>query len=709
MSPSAVNSLLNEALDAWIALTGVQTGPDFRGNLRDLDLRSATREVAESREYDPSGITTCMLLRALAERRAREQVFTALDLLDDQAGVAAILAPLRTLRDLLTRPEVLAIVETFRAQIRDAAVSYGVADLSAVETLLAAPDELGLVRRDAMRSIVTLYVHQFAHGDAAAVPLRLNPDIYQFWSVASLLWALRGQSEPGITMALIRDSANPLRSFFVFGVRNGGTITLLTDRAKDPHPGYANMSRRPDHALDKRAERHRFPYELLDLERGEDDRLRASATTALVSPETKGVPLKRIVDLTPDALVWTILMVDLIRGAYGVENRQLPQLSFTADRIVEVAQLPAAGSTAMVAAEREGTLLLTPIAPAELTAERTAAQWATPVTGHNRWMVERYGALVPADVLLPVGTAGQVALLDLLDPAKRWHRERPVLRDRFVAEEGEDEFDTYLREKAEQPAYRAPRAVERADLVTTITPDLVTVNAAAFGTAEEIARDREWTARVNQMRVIQAHAEEEFRRTEREVLSWYTQAVRKNRERLIEAALRGELLLPTYRVRPFSLDGDLGADTTIENGVRQKAGDSYGFKDRIYLDGGDCTALSTHDHWHYLCAIEPPKPAGILTLIAPTCPEALAILAGCTAEDLPPVLRHWHRYSPYGGNPILQRVDPEDWVLKNPWAQLKFRVAFGISRSAYHAGRSKLGLPRKAWPTKDELASTRAQ
>lgn len=705
---SSVNDLVNQALDMWLALTGVQTGPNFNGSLRELDLRSATREVAESREYDPSGITTCMLLRTLVERRARAHVFSALEILDDPAGVAAILAPLRTLRDLLTRPEVLAIVEAFRAQIRDAAVSYGVRDLALVETLLATPDELGLVRRDALRSIVTLNAHQFAQGDADAVTLRLNPEIFQFWNVASFLWALRGQSEPGITMAMIRDPSDPFQSFFTFGVRNGGTITLLTDRAKDPHPLYAKMSRRPDRNLDKRAERHRFPYELLDLKRGEDDRLRASATTALVSPEAKGVPLKRIADLAPDALVWTILMVDLIRVDYGVENRQLPQLSFTADRVVEVAQLPPTGSTAMVAAEREGTLLLTPIDPADLTAESTAAQWVTPVTGHNRWMVERYGSLVPADVLLPVGTAGQVSLLtevgasiDLLAPEERWTpRRRHDMRARFVAKDGEDEFGAHQREQAEQPAYRAPRAVERADLVTTITPDLVTVDPAAFGTAEEIIRDREWTARVNQMRAIQAHATEEFSRTKSEVIGWYNRAVQKNRDMLIEAALRGELLLPTYRARPFCLDGDLGADTTIENGIRQTAGDSYSPKDGVYLDEGDCKVLSTNDRWHCLCAIDPPKHAGVLSLITPTCPEAIAILAGCTVAELPPVLQSWHVDSPYAGNPILDRVDPEDWVLKNPWSKLKFRVCFGLSLSAYHAGRAKLGLPRKAWHEK---------
>lgn len=177
MHPHAVNDLVNEALEAWIALTGVQTGPGFCGSLRELDLRVLTEEVAESRAYDPSGVTTCMLLRTLVERRARAQVFSALDLLDDLAGVATILAPLRTLRDLLTRPEVLAIVEAFRAEIRDAAVSYGVRDLAPVEALLATPEELGLVRRDALRSIVTLHAHQFAQGDADAVELRLNPEI----------------------------------------------------------------------------------------------------------------------------------------------------------------------------------------------------------------------------------------------------------------------------------------------------------------------------------------------------------------------------------------------------------------------------------------------------------------------------------------------------------------------------------------------------
>ena len=48
---------------------------------------------------------------------------------------------------------------------------------------------------------------------------------------------------------------------------------------------------------------------------------------------------------------------------------------------------------------------------------------------------------------------------------------------------------------------------------------------------------------------------------------------------------------------------------------------------------------------------------------------------GCEIKDLPDVLQHWVHGDIYSGNPILQKIDPVDWVIKNPWSDLKFGVA----------------------------------
>jgi hypothetical protein len=80
-------------------------------------------------------------------------------------------------------------------------------------------------------------------------------------------------------------------------------------------------------------------------------------------------------------------------------------------------------------------------------------------------------------------------------------------------------------------------------------------------------------------------------------------------------------------------------------------------------------------------------------LVAPTCPEGIADIAGVTVADLPIPLQHWYTDEPYTGNSILDRLDPQDWVLKNPWKDLTLRVTLTLCRTCFHKRRKALGLP----------------
>ncbi len=91
----------------------------------------------------------------------------------------------------------------------------------------------------------------------------------------------------------------------------------------------------------------------------------------------------------------------------------------------------------------------------------------------------------------------------------------------------------------------------------------------------------------------------------------------------------------------------------------------------------------------------------VFSSISPTCPAALALIFGVAESDLPWPLQHWFSSEPYDGNCILDRLDPIDWVLRNPWSDvhqyghLQLDLAIYLSRSGYHARRKALGLPRR--------------
>lgn len=53
-------------------------------------------------------------------------------------------------------------------------------------------------------------------------------------------------------------------------------------------------------------------------------------------------------------------------------------------------------------------------------------------------------------------------------------------------------------------------------------------------------------------------------------------------------------------------------------------------------------------------------------------------------EDMPDVLQHWNKYEPYVGNHILNRIDPLEWMIENPWLELNTKIQIHLSKRAFN-------------------------
>jgi hypothetical protein len=218
-----------------------------------------------------------------------------------------------------------------------------------------------------------------------------------------------------------------------------------------------------------------------------------------------------------------------------------------------------------------------------------------------------------------------------------------------------------------------------------------TMDPTTFGPKSELVRDRLWVARMNQVQIVQQLADAEFDKDKAAICAWYAEAIRKNRRPILDACARGQWLLPTWRPRTFT--GRNRSAIVQANAVEQWTsrqpywiGTGTDFRLGEPRDGTHLREIS--------CAELPERRATLFTQISVSCPQALAVVCGVAIDKLPWPLQHWFDEEPYDGNPILDRLDPADWKIDNPWRTLDLSVHVALSLTAYQARRAALGLPR---------------
>jgi hypothetical protein len=119
-----VNELVNEALIAWAKVARLD--PE-RNTFGGWHAREEIDALNQSREWDPSGLTTFMMLRGLLDQYLTDEVhFSAKDLIENPEKVIERMRPIKALREVLEQPEVVEIIEQFQKRILDAAAHYGV-------------------------------------------------------------------------------------------------------------------------------------------------------------------------------------------------------------------------------------------------------------------------------------------------------------------------------------------------------------------------------------------------------------------------------------------------------------------------------------------------------------------------------------------------------------------------------------------------------
>jgi hypothetical protein len=649
-----LHALVNDALKQWVDL--MQTDPEAERlcGWHEITAAQTYKELREAQRLDDTGLTTCMVLRAMVEEELLESKFTYHELLNDAEGVRKKLAPLKKLKETLDTPWVIEKIDTFIEGLREAVEHYKV-DAKEWENIFDNKMDVAYLRRDALKSFKELRAHQFSFGDWEDVPIKYNEHVCQFWNVNSLLAGIGSSPVPAVTICIVRDTAVSEFSYFAFALRNGGNLIVLTDKTDTAHPLQKYMARKPGRDLEKRMFEHHFPYQYLGVELTEDsDHAKLKGTPGLVRYKAKADIVGQFNKMDVDQILWAIMLLDRIREKFWVQRKALPSQSYTAEMIQKPrALLDAVEHLPMVIQEtlEMPRLTVEDIGSKQLIEE---GQWKEKFgenkpTGVNDWMEERYGNLVKEDHLNLLGTE-QIPLL-LSD--KERHKER---------------------------GFFAPKKVERS---------LTALDPTEFGSKEELLKDFKWHARYNQVVTVQEAAKKEFLKEKDKVVAWFKEAVKKNLPKLELAIGKGEFI-SVAQVTGKSFDWSKEEKANILSIV---GNEKYSYPRGHGFWGASWVIFGKKKPTFDFCYKTEGR-ASVFVEFKLMTPQAIAAVCDCDVEELPFFLQHYYENEPYTGNPILDRIDPMEWVAVNPWRELALNVLFCISKRQYNRLRKQAGQKR---------------
>ncbi|GKS12865.1 hypothetical protein YDYSY3_38650 [Paenibacillus chitinolyticus] len=699
-----MNNYITHALDLWIEITGA----DPRANtfrIRDFDVYEMNRELKESVFYDPTHLTTAILMKYFLNEYLENRSFTVKSVLEDYDALTTYLAKCRKLLGLLDREELAELVQSFKVEMKDALSHYGV---ERPDVFAAAENatNLAFLRRDALRSIETLSIHQFTQGEPDSEWPIMYKTVNQFGNIEALIQsACRMKS--GISLNLISDPKSDA-SYFVFAYRNGGTVGILTDKPKFDHPMQKHMSRTraSGRSFMERIARNHFPYSLMDIAYGDNGRAYVREGTTVLSMQSGSAPMKEIKDLEPDEILWAIMMVSLIEEKMFRQNYKTLDLSYTGSMI--------RSSTMMLETVKENQLVVTGyltldvprLTSSDVSTENMLDEWEHEPTRKHDWIEKRYSHKVPDSMLNTLGDDGKKIYLVPDHVTKDSDFSRRILPHLLEetslmlpgdVQTSESGYQVILLTDQELK-HTLDFSYDREEFLRK-TRQLHVMDSTIIGTAKEVLADLRWTARYNLVKLLQIELDREYHERCDEVIRWYHDAVRKNLPNLYRAIAEGKLVVPSVLEHRFASEpADRGGNIiSIHKGVEY-----YGHQVRLHTWKNSAGS-------QFGCMVNDSQ-ASLLALFRPHSAAALAAICSCEVCDLPDILQHWTDIDPYHGNDILSRLDPLEWAISNPWMKLNFDVGIYLSKTGYNELRKRYGFPpNKFWIKPKEKTDANAR
>lgn len=676
---------LAEALHLWVELTGVEPKRNGSFTWGQLSVQFLHEEIQEALELDPTEITGRMLLSFIAQNYFEDRQFTVDDLLNKPDEVRTYLDNARKLAGFLRGEEVAGLATDFAERVKQALERYGALtdEVREIVDHSGAHGDRGMLavlRRDAMRTLDKLQVHQFLDGDTEApgTPPAYGKFLYRWDNINSMLRAMVG-APSGVTVNMIQASDKPFGVHFVFAIRNGGRLFVFTDKEQTPHPLAEGMWHAPDKILAKRANRNWFPYDLAGLKFNEEGKayIETARGTSLVQYQSKAIPVKALAEISAPQVIWLSMMLDLIVEKFWRNEYKAPALSYTGEmtRVATPLLEAAQAANLPVVINEQALLSVQPITLADVHSDAVNPEDVGDMPDQrNRWLEDRYrDRVMETSVDLVSDSADQL----------------------LVSYSGAD------GPKMVKKSSLANVWFSERDRMLARMPEVDVLDPTSFGTKEQIEQERRFLARSNYANQIHALATQEYEERHEEVQKWVSERMLANLPNLEFLLVKDGLEVRTEaRGESFS-DRAYGVRYYPDRSSREFIARQEGEEFKKYA--------SDAFHGHGIVARRDWKsgvpgcfytgaPSYYQLKLVPETTEQLAYLCGVSIDELPDVLQNWGMFRLSYGNSILSRVDPMLFQVKNPWDQMHFVLTVFVSKRGYVAMKARVAARNDPLP-----------
>lgn len=629
-----------------------------------LDLYSEHQDIEEALTDDPTGETAAFLVYSHILRNLQTTSLSMEDIICLPPEAVAQLDIYRKAYALLNKDSLTDLVADFKADLSASLLHYASTKRlgAALEVLLEDDDSLFRIRACAYRSLNNLHVHKFLSGEAE--PEGVKPaymtTVMQWWNVNALLKAATTMPS-GISLHYIR-SPDDSDHYFAFIIKDGSNLYLLSDSGRLTRP----LDARRTNASRFRNRRivigqPLFPYDLFSTPLGKSD---GAESRGLRQHHLEGNHASSLADLAPETLVWLSLLFDKLVETYWGREDGLA-LSYTANAIKQHLEHD---TDTMLPVVSDQPLELDP-----MTVDAVSDAFPDPgifgnkINSNTDWLIARYASKInPATLaLVQIGNT--------------------------------DPVDATLAALLPENIVITGHASHRKIVSLTSPLELKGLKANEFGSKAELDADRHYIARYNLAKQITALANQECFARYDEINEWYESALLASQEHLFNLAANGRVdsTIPL-------LSGHFGSYHNGINTPRISGNDpgrdslEYTLLNTEANQDRPKRALFNEIHNGVRCPFTGAR-ASYSVYFNPASADDLALLLNMAISELPDVLQHWDSFDHYSGNTGTSRVDPMEWVAKDPWTQIMdFRFGFAVSKRGYKqllANASPLTLP----------------